>query len=99
MTINKHKINKSILIFFKFVYQCLLLYSRCYLYPWAGILMFHSTQLVAIPHRLNFGKVSDTAFPTTKTCISGRVQEKIGFIQVWVYLDIFLETMKCSKNK
>lgn len=61
MTINKHKINKSILIFFKFVYQCLLLYSRCYLYPWAGIVMFHSTQLVAIPHRLNFGKVSDTA--------------------------------------
>ena len=23
--------------------------------------MFHSTQLVAIPHRLNFGNVSDTA--------------------------------------
>ena len=37
------------LIFFKFVYLCLLLYSRCYLYPWAGILMFHSTQFVAIP--------------------------------------------------
>ena len=49
MKINKNKINKSILIFFKFVYLCLLLYSRCYLYPWAGILMFHSTQFVAIP--------------------------------------------------
>ena len=46
---NKNKINKFILIFFKFVYLCLLLYSRCYLYPWAGILMFHSTQFVAIP--------------------------------------------------
>ena len=49
MTINEKKINKSILIFFKFVYLCLFLYSRCYLYPWASILMFHSTQLLTIP--------------------------------------------------
>ena len=93
MTINNNKINKSIIIFFKFVYPCLLLYSRCYFYPWAGILMFHSNQLVAIPHRLNFGKVRDTApalfFRRQKACTSGSVQDKIGLIHVWVYLEIF----------